>query len=229
MDTYGTKRVPKKRNKRFHCHDDASSLSDTAVATESRFLLYPTMRQNRRIPQPTMWGGGVSQTTARKLSTAFVSKRPISFAPPNDLPETPPPIRGIKGREIVSPPPMIRMKPPYFCYETIGNPSLGIFRLQLPMDLVVGKLDPIISHAEQFALNLPHGWNTDLYSLTKQDIALREIPGMAQRIRPIFNYISEAIRTLYGARKVGTFFDRLSPRAPRKLQISSFFGIYSGG
>jgi hypothetical protein len=95
----------------------------------------------------------------------------------------------------------------YLRYQHIGPERLQIFRLQLPMELIHGgsssKLDPIIAQAERYAQDcLPNGWNTALYSLTKQDVAMRDIPGMALRIRPICEYISKAIRTLYGCARV---------------------------
>lgn len=89
-----------------------------------------------------------------------------------------------------------------FNFERIGNARLKIFRLRLPPELIDRKLDRIIVHAERYAQNLPQGWATDLYSLTKQDLALRTIPGMSNRIRPIFEYVSDAIKALYGCRKV---------------------------
>jgi hypothetical protein len=78
---------------------------------------------------------------------------------------------------------------------------LRVFRLQLPRELA-SRLDGIIAHSEHHAQALPGGWKTDLYSLTKQDMALRDIPGMTQRIHPVFDYISQAIQVLYGCRKV---------------------------
>jgi hypothetical protein len=93
----------------------------------------------------------------------------------------------------------------YLRYQHIGPERLQIFRLQLPMELIHGgsKLDPIIAQAERYAQDcLPNGWKTALYSLTKQDVAMRDIPGMAVRMHPICEYISEAIRTLYGCARV---------------------------
>ncbi|CAJ1951236.1 unnamed protein product [Cylindrotheca closterium] len=89
-------------------------------------------------------------------------------------------------------------------YETIGPAHLRTYRLLLPNDLIADcQLDPIVAHAEHFATNrLLHGWQTDLYSLTKQDIALRDIPGMLPLIQPIFDYVTQAIRTLYGCHEV---------------------------
>ena len=63
-------------------------------------------------------------------------------------------------------------------------------------------LDDIVSHSERHVTKLPDGWKTELYSLTKQDYALRDIPGMAQRIRPIHDYICKTIQILFGCRKV---------------------------
>ena len=63
-------------------------------------------------------------------------------------------------------------------------------------------MDEIIDQAERYASNLPGRWQTDLYSLTKCDLACREIPGMIQRIKPVYNYICQSIRELYGCSRV---------------------------
>jgi hypothetical protein len=67
---------------------------------------------------------------------------------------------------------------------------------------MIPLLDDIVALSERHVTRLPEGWKTDLYSLTKQDYALRDIPGMAQQIRPIHDYICKAIQILYGSRKV---------------------------
>ncbi len=115
----------------------------------------------------------------------------IHMGPP---PKDPLPLPPIIHRITSSPLPSSR-------YECIGDPSLRIFKLLLPRDLV-GRLDGIVAHSERFAEGLAGGWKTELYSLTRQDLALRDIPGMTARIRPIFDYITQAIKALYGCRKV---------------------------
>lgn len=86
---------------------------------------------------------------------------------------------------------------PALRYERIGDPALSIFKLSLPPKLV-DRLDGIIALSEEYAESLRSGWKTELYSLTKQDVALREIPGMGPRMRPIFDYITQAIQVLFG-------------------------------
>lgn len=85
--------------------------------------------------------------------------------------------------------------------ERIGDPSLNIYCLKLPTELI-HRIDGIISQSEKYAATLPTGWKTDLYSLTKQDLALQEIPGMIPRIKPIYDYIVHAIQVLYGCQRV---------------------------
>jgi hypothetical protein len=89
----------------------------------------------------------------------------------------------------------------YLRYERVGSPRLKVFRLQLPPDLI-RRLDGIVDKSERHVQALDDGWKTELYSLTKQDMALGEIPGMLQRIRPIHDYICHAIQVLYGCHKV---------------------------
>ena len=93
---------------------------------------------------------------------------------------------------------------PLFYYERIGDPCLRAFRVKLPPHLLQGgrQMDEIIAHAERYASNLPGRWQTDLYSLTKCDLACREIPGMIERIKPVYNYICQSIRELYGCSRV---------------------------
>jgi hypothetical protein len=64
-------------------------------------------------------------------------------------------------------------------YERIGHPSLKIIRFRLPEHLI-SLLDTIIDGCEEYAASLPCGWMTEIFSLTKQDIALREIPHLYQ-------------------------------------------------
>lgn len=99
---------------------------------------------------------------------------------------------------------------PSLTYERIGNPCLGIFKLSLPRRLTQ-TLHGIVGHAENHvAMTHPNGsWKTELYSVTRQDVALRKIPGMSTRIEPIVDYITRAMQALYGCHRV--HMDRNQP------------------
>ncbi|KAL3894027.1 MAG: hypothetical protein SGARI_007868 [Bacillariaceae sp.] len=86
-------------------------------------------------------------------------------------------------------------------YEHVGAPHLRTFRVKLPPRLV-RNLDPIIKRAESHAKNLATGWKTELYSLTKCDMACHDIPGSKEYVKPIFEYICQAIQILYGSQKL---------------------------
>lgn len=60
------------------------------------------------------------------------------------------------------------------------------------------------------ASTLPTGWQTDLYSLTKQDIALREIPHIYNAAKPVISYIKKAACLVYGVTS-GIKMDRNQP------------------
>lgn len=81
--------------------------------------------------------------------------------------------------------------------ETVGDPSFHIHRLRLPSHLL-SILDYVVNECERYAQTLPKGWNTDLYSLTKQDIALRDIPHLYESVHPIVSYIKKATTMVYG-------------------------------
>ena len=82
-------------------------------------------------------------------------------------------------------------------YESIGDPRLEIYKARLPPRLL-NLLDTIVMRSEIYAANQPTGWHTDLYSLTRQDLALCDIPGMSQFIQPIVHTIHSAMMHLYG-------------------------------
>ena len=67
---------------------------------------------------------------------------------------------------------------------------------------LIQKLDRIIECAEEHAKNLTTGWKTELYSLTKCDMACRDVPGSKEHVKPVFDYICQAIQILYGSQKM---------------------------
>jgi len=83
-------------------------------------------------------------------------------------------------------------------FTTIGHPSLKIYKFCLPPHLL-HLLDEIVDGCSEHADSLSTGWRTFLYSLTKQDIALRDIPGMYETTRPIIHHIKRTIeKNVYG-------------------------------
>mmetsp|Transcript_25819 Transcript_25819/g.51414 ORF Transcript_25819/g.51414 Transcript_25819/m.51414 type:complete len:236 (+) Transcript_25819:515-1222(+) len=66
--------------------------------------------------------------------------------------------------------------PPPDVFSTIGHPSLRIQRRLLPAHLI-HCLPTIRSRCEAHALTLPSQWVTNLYSLTRCDVPLREVDG----------------------------------------------------
>jgi hypothetical protein len=63
-------------------------------------------------------------------------------------------------------------------------------------------LDTIVLSCEAHAATLPNGWMTDVYSLTKQDIVLRNVPAANEAALPIFAYIKKCIQALWKAKDV---------------------------
>jgi hypothetical protein len=91
---------------------------------------------------------------------------------------------------------------PGICFERVGSAHLKVFRVKLPSHHIEGRLSTIIDQAERHAKTLAGGWKTDLYSLTKCDMACRDIPRMYELVQPIFDYICLSIQILYGCHKV---------------------------
>jgi hypothetical protein len=79
----------------------------------------------------------------------------------------------------------------------VGHESLGIFHGRLP-DYLTSTLSELIDLAELSAACRPQKWKSDLYSLTKQDLPVRDIPGSQHMVEPISQVICEQIRRLYG-------------------------------
>jgi hypothetical protein len=83
----------------------------------------------------------------------------------------------------------------------VGNPSLCIHRIRLPPDLL-HILDQIVMSCETYASTRPSGWLTELYSLTKQDVALKDIPHAYEASKPIVTFIINCMRHLWGIGRI---------------------------
>jgi hypothetical protein len=88
---------------------------------------------------------------------------------------------------------------------------------------VDGHLTAIIDDAEKYARNLERGWRTDLYSLTKCDMACKDIPGMSEQIKPIFEYVCRSIQILYGGSRV--VVDRNQPHILKYSAATGHTGV----
>ena len=77
-------------------------------------------------------------------------------------------------------------------FTIIGHPSLRIYKFRLPNHLL-HLLDHIVDGCVDHASTLTTGWMTYLYSLTKQDIALRDVPGLYEASKPIIHHIKRTI------------------------------------
>jgi hypothetical protein len=86
-------------------------------------------------------------------------------------------------------------------HQIVGDPSLRIYRIFLPIQLIQ-LLDELVWSSERHAATLKTGWFTDLYSLTKQDIALRDIPSQFHACKPVANYIRKCMMALWGVQTI---------------------------
>lgn len=94
----------------------------------------------------------------------------------------------------------------------VGHPQLKIFKFKLPPHLL-HLLDHIVNGCDEYASSRPGGWMTYLYSLTKQDIAIRDVPGMYKAATPIISYVKSTIKRMYNVEQVK--MDRNQPHVLR--------------
>jgi hypothetical protein len=104
----------------------------------------------------------------------------------------------------------------------IGDPKLQIYRIRLPTHFIA-VLDGIVLGSDAFAATLPKGWMTELYSLTKQDIALRKIPHLYDAAKPITSYMKRCIMALFGVKSVK--MDRNQPHVLKYSKEDGHTGV----
>lgn len=103
---------------------------------------------------------------------------------------------------------------PIYDHSYIGQPKFCIHRLRLPTQFLP-ILDRIVEGCERYAGTLPHGWSTDLYSLTKQDVALAKIPQLYEIARPVVSYVKRVAAQIYKMRSL-----RVDRNQPHVLKYS---------
>jgi hypothetical protein len=81
----------------------------------------------------------------------------------------------------------------------LGPPCFQIYHSALPTSTlpVLARLKQI---CDEHASGLPTGWRTCLYSLTKQDIAINDIPAAREAVVPITRHIMKMVEKLSGQR-----------------------------
>jgi len=182
---------------------------------------YPRSMKAAALPGPIEPPKTPPPTAAIRRRQAFLTaghQHPISPPNPVRLAST------VEARNLPLPDtsPWLRYSPLPLSVEPLGHPSLRVFKVQLPSHLIDGPLDALVEAAEKHVSGLPNGWKTDLYSLTKCDIACKDIPGISSHIEKITKFISQTMQILYQPRKL-----RLDHNQPHILKYSAEAG-YTG-
>lgn len=164
---------------------------------------------DQRAPTPPQYPGstkfpGPIEPPKTPPPTAAIHRRQASVTADHQQPLSPPnPLRlasTIEARNLPRPDttPWLRSFPLLLSVEPLGHPSLRVYKGQLPSHLINGPLDTLVEASEKYVTGLSSGWKTDLYSLTKCDIACKEIPGISSHIKEIMRYVSQTMQILYG-------------------------------
>lgn len=99
--------------------------------------------------------------------------------------------------------------------QPVGHPSLGVYRGRLP-EHIIATLPALITKSEAAAAATEGHWKTNLYSLTKQDLPVRQIPGSQPLVEPIQAFILDHIRRLYHSPNI-----RMDKNQPHVLKYSA--------
>ena len=192
-----------------------------------------------KVPCPNNWAKpAASMTAISPLPQCPVA--PFSIQAPKTPPFSSPSFRRLDtGLQPISPPHPLRLAtanavgglprlvpivarpcPPPLYPMCIGHPGLQVYKVRLPGHLI-HRLDEIIQRAENHAGS--EGWKTELYSLTKCDIPCKDVPGLSEYIKPISNYIYQAMQFLYGCAKITV--DKNQPHILKYSKESSYTGV----
>ncbi len=164
----------------------------------------------------------VPQTSSPRIWDLSSPPKPSRFAsvsiPGFISPPPPPDSRNYPKQARYEPPQVprnIKMTSVAIYHQVIGAPKLQIYRIRLPPHLI-SLLDGIVLGCEAYAATLPKGWMTELYSLTKQDIALRKIPHLYDAAKPITIYIKRCIMALFHVKSI-----KMDRNQPHVLKYST--------
>lgn len=103
---------------------------------------------------------------------------------------------------------------------TVGPPHYKVYQTRLP-DALLPLLHPIIVRSEDHARQRPGGWQTNLYSLTKQDLPLAEIPGGMTLVQPLTDFVVWSLQQLYKSRSQVVPMIRMDANQPHVLKYDA--------
>jgi hypothetical protein len=105
---------------------------------------------------------------------------------------------------------------PDYAALTLGPPKYKVFKTSVP-DTLLPLISPLISRAEEHAA-ARGGWFTNLYSLTKQDLPVAEIPGGISLVQPLTDFVVLTIQQLYRTPRGQVPIIRMDTNQPHVLK-----------
>lgn len=85
--------------------------------------------------------------------------------------------------------------------QSVGPSHWKVYRTSIASSLLP-LLPAIIAKAEDHVQGLPDGWQTGLYSLTRQDLPVKDIPGGLGLVEALTANVVETLHTLYSNKAV---------------------------
>ena len=148
---------------------------------------------------------------------------PWNLNRPFDQPTTPPTLLMTPQHTTQPPSPPRPLRMPFLStVEPIGPPGSQVYKVTLPHHLV-SLLDPLVAVAEAHAQQQQGGWASNLYSLTRQDLPLADVPGAVTYSRPIVDYLTTQMQILYQCRCV--WMDRNQPHLLKYSARTGYSGV----
>lgn len=164
---------------------------------------FQTFESMQRLSNTTMGPFFKKKRAKKKCFTGISPTHPWEDKDTDDehsLIRTPPSNVIRRPRQLSSPPVPQRLSSwslfqPTKHVRAVGPPQLEIYQGRLPTNLMP-YIEPLLQAAIQYGKN--NGWVGNLYSLTKQDLAVSSIPNGSVLCQPITEFIASQITTIYG-------------------------------
>lgn len=146
----------------------------------------PTPTYHRRMASMAAQMHAASTSNTRTAKTALKKNHPWAAASTRPRSE---------GQNVFAKLPAV-ISVPMGQIEALGPPHLQIFKVSLPFH-AANTFQRVIDACEDHAWHRLDQWETNLYSLTKQDIAVADVPGGLELVKDIQDYVVSSIRCLY--------------------------------